>query len=231
MRFSQLILTIPIILFATFACTQSDSGLTKEVQLYSLVDSASYAIGFQNGNRLSSQGFPNVAFNAYVAGFMNGVDGDENQIPEAEMRAMFQRFNQFIQDKIKNENRLEAEEFFAENRNKEGVRETASGLQYKVIKEGDGLKPLPQNTVVVMYEGRLIDGTIFDSNYGSGEPAELVLGQMIPGWIEGIQLMNVGSEYEFYIPSDLAYGENPRPGGPIMPNDALIFKVELLDIK
>lgn len=81
-----------------------------------------------------------------------------------------------------------------------------------------------------MYEGRLIDGSIFDTTYDTGQPSEFVVGQVIAGWIEGLQLMSVGAEFEFYIPNDLAYGENPRPGGVIMPGDALIFKVELLEI-
>lgn len=231
MRISHIFLTVTLLSISTLACSQSEPEFSKETELYSLVDSASYAIGFQNGNRLESQSFPNVAIDAYVAGFMTGLADEENKISDEELRPMFQKFNEFILDKIKTENRLEAEEFFEENRDKEGVMETQSGLQYKVLTEGDGVKPLAQNTVVVMYEGRLIDGTIFDSNYGSDEPAEWVLGQMIPGWIEGLQLMNAGAEYEFYIPSDLAYGENPRPGGAILPNDALIFKIKLLEVK
>jgi FKBP-type peptidyl-prolyl cis-trans isomerase len=231
MRFTPIILSITILSFISLACSEQNPAPNKEVELYSLVDSASYAIGFQNGNRLGTQGFPDVSLDAYVAGFMSGIDEDENKISDAEMQPMFQRFNEYIIDKIKAENTLEAESFFAENKVKEGVIETDSGLQYKVIKEGEGQKPTPENTIVVMYEGRLIDGTIFDSNYGSGEPAEWVLGQMIPGWIEGVQLMSAGAEYEFFIPSELAYGENPRPGGAIMPNDALIFKIELLEVK
>lgn len=231
MRFYHSLSTIILSSFILFACSSPEKEFSTDTALNSLVDSASYAIAFQNGSRLSSQGFPDVNVDAYVAGFLNGLNGDEHRISEGELLPMFQKFNTFIQDKIKTENRLEAEEFFENNRKKDGVIETESGLQLKVLKEGDGPKPLPQNTVVVMYEGRLIDGTIFDSNYGSGNPAEYVLGQMIPGWIEGLQLMKVGGEYELYVPSELAYGENPRPGGAIMPNDALIFKIELLEVK
>lgn len=196
-----------------------------------MVDSVSYAIGYQNGNRLGKQGFPDVEMEAYISGFLSGIDNDENSISEAELRPLFVRFNEFLTDKMKNENQLEAEAFFAENKLQEGVVESETGLQYKILVESEGERPTPENTIVVMYEGRLLDGTIFDTTYGDNQPAEFVLGQVIPGWIEGMQLMTVGSTFEFYIPSDLAYGENPRPGGPIQPNDALIFKVELLEIK
>ena len=111
---------------------------------------------------------------------------------------------------------------------------TESGLQYKVIEEGTGLQPTPEDSVVVQYEGTLIDGTRFDGTYDAmgnpGDPAKFLLGGVIPGWIEGLQLMKEGSTYMFYIPSELAYGENPRPGGAIEPNDALIFKVEMLKV-
>ncbi len=117
--------------------------------------------------------------------------------------------------------------FLAKNKTESGVMTTASGLQYKVIKEGTGPKPTMSQTVKVNYEGSLIDGTIFDSSYQRGEPIEFGVTQVIAGWTEGLQLMSVGSIYMFYIPSELAYG--PRgAGGLIGPNETLIFKVELL---
>jgi FKBP-type peptidyl-prolyl cis-trans isomerase len=230
MRYLNLSICTLVILFSTFACTQPQESSPKDVQLNTLIDSASYSVGFQNGNQLGRLGFDDVNLDSYLAGFRTGVAQEEKILTDDEMRAMFTEFNQFIKDRIVNENKLEEEEFLAENRNIEGVIETDSGLQYKVIREGDGQKPLAQNKISVMYEGRLIDGTIFDTSYDDGQPSEFILGQVIPGWIEGIQLMNVGSEFEFYIPSSLGYGENPRPGSVIMPGDALIFKVELLDI-
>src|SRR5688572_6631726 len=122
----------------------------------------------------------------------------------------------------------EGEDFLAANKSKEGVKSTATGLQYKVIKEGKGPKPKPTDVVKVHYRGTLLNGTEFDSSYKRGEPVEFPLGQVIPGWTEGVQLMTVGSKYQFFIPGDLAYGERGNQGIP--PNSTLQFEVELLEI-
>ena len=122
------------------------------------------------------------------------------------------------------------EKFLFDNRTKEGVKTTASGLQYKVINEGTGRKPRSYETVKVHYRGTLIDGTEFDSSYSRNEPISFALSQVIAGWTEGLQIMPIGSKYMFYIPSELAYGSR-EVGGTIKPNSALIFEVELLDIK
>jgi len=127
-------------------------------------------------------------------------------------------------------NRTEGEAYLAENRNKPGVITTASGLQYEVIVQGNGAKPAATDEVRVHYEGSLLDGTVFDSSYSRGEPIEFPLNMVIPGWTEGVQLMNTGSTYRFVIPSDLAYGPSGA-GGAIPPNATLIFKVELLSFK
>ena len=122
------------------------------------------------------------------------------------------------------------EAFLKENAKKDGVKTTASGLQYKVLKEGEGKSPKATDTVKVNYEGKLIDGKVFDSSYKRGEPIEFGLNQVIPGWTEGVQLMKEGATYEFTIPSKLAYGERGA-GGEIPPNATLIFKVELIKVK
>ncbi len=126
-----------------------------------------------------------------------------------------------------------AEAFLADNEKKDGVTSTDSGLQYKVLAEGDaeGESPSEANVVRVHYEGRLLNGTVFDSSYDRGEPAEFPLGRVIPGWIEGVQLMSVGDKYQFYIKPELAYGARGTPGGPIGPNELLVFDVELLEVK
>jgi FKBP-type peptidyl-prolyl cis-trans isomerase FkpA len=126
-------------------------------------------------------------------------------------------------------NKAAGEAFLAENRTKPGVQTTASGLQYKVITEGKGRKPTESDQVKVHYTGTLIDGTKFDSSHDRGQPATFPLNGVIPGWTEGLQLMNVGSKYMLYIPSELAYGERGTPG-PIGPNATLVFEVELLEI-
>lgn len=230
MRKQSLGLCITVLLFGGFACTQPQYEIQTDVDLNTLIDSASYVVGFQTGNRLASQGFRDISPEKYMAGFVEAVEQGENKIDAGEIRALFARLNDYLMDKTLVENAEEESVFFTENRTKPGVVETDSGLQYKIIREGEGQKPFAQNSVRVMYEGRLIDGSIFDTTYDTGQPSEFVVGQVIAGWIEGLQLMSVGAEFEFYIPNDLAYGENPRPGGVIMPGDALIFKVELLEI-
>ena len=114
---------------------------------------------------------------------------------------------------------------------KEGVIVDSTGLQYKVLVEGNGAKPTATDIVKVHYHGTLIDGTVFDSSVERGEPTSFQLNRVIRGWTIGVQKMSIGSKYIFYIPSDLAYGVNVRPGGPIGPNETLIFEVELLDIE
>lgn len=120
--------------------------------------------------------------------------------------------------------------FLADNAKKPGVQTTASGLQYQIVTEGKGAKPTESDVVKVQYKGTELDGKVFDSSYDRGEPAMIPLGQVVPGWREGILLMPVGSKYKFWIPSKLAYGETPPPGAPFGPNATLAFEVELLDI-
>ncbi len=125
---------------------------------------------------------------------------------------------------------LPAEDFLAKNKERHGVITTASGLQYEVLKQGAGEHPLPSDTVAVMYEGKLSDGTVFDSSYQRGQPAIFPVGGVIPGWTEGLQLMTPGAKYRFVIPSELGYGPEGA-GGVIPPNAVLQFDVELLGIK
>jgi FKBP-type peptidyl-prolyl cis-trans isomerase len=123
------------------------------------------------------------------------------------------------------------ESFLKENATKEGVKTTASGLQYKALKEGEGKSPKATDTVSVHYKGTLIDGKEFDSSYKRGTPTEFPLNRVIKGWTEGLQLMKEGAKYQFFIPAKLAYGENPPPGSGIPANSVLIFEVELLKVQ
>lgn len=141
------------------------------------------------------------------------------------MQAQQQQRNQ----RLAAENKAAGDAFLAQNRGKSGVQVTDSGLQYQVVRQGSGTRPTANSTVRVNYEGRLLDGTVFDSSYERGEPAQFPLRNVIPGWTEGLQLMQPGAEYTFWIPAELAYGERPNPG-PIPPNATLVFKVELLDV-
>jgi len=127
-------------------------------------------------------------------------------------------------------NKAAGDKFLADNKGKPGVKVTASGLQYVVLKQGQGKKPGPNDQVKVHYLGTLIDGTKFDSSYDRGQPAEFALNGVIPGWTEALQLMNQGSKYKLFIPANLAYGESDPPG-PIGPNSTLVFEVELVEVK
>jgi len=165
------------------------------------------------------------------------TEGAKPLMTEDEIKTTIQAFGQKLMAKreedqkaLGEKNKTASESYMAENAKKEGVKTTASGLQYKVITEGKGAKPKADEVVEVNYKGTLIDGTEFDSSYKRGQPVTFPVNGVIPGWTEALQLMPVGSKYELYIPSDLAYGPGGT-GGVIGPNQALVFEVELLDIK
>ena len=151
----------------------------------------------------------------------------QNILRDLSMSLEDQEADRMAEESLKNLE--EGRKFLEENAKKEGVISLETGLQYEVIAMGDGPKPDDTSTVSVFYEGTLIDGTIFDSSYESGDTVSFPLNGVIPGWTEGLQLMPVGSTFMFYIPSNLAYG--PKPMGPIPANSTLIFKVELLDVE
>ena len=165
------------------------------------------------------------------------VNGGKPELPPAEYADLMQELRRTINDAVKRHNTAvaakcrEAEEkFLAENAKKEGVVTTKSGLQYQILKNGSGRKPSRDDVVRVHYEGKLLNGNVFDSSIARNEPAEFPLGQVIPGWTEGVQLMPVGAKYRFFIPAALAYGEHGA-GNAVPPHSTLIFDVELLDIK
>ncbi len=208
----------------------------KKAELKTQKQKASYGIGMDIGKNFKDQ-FPDVDVNALVMGFKDALAGNKPAIADSELTNVMQAFQQEMVQKRSermavqsDKNKKEGEAFLAENKKKEGVVTTPSGLQYKIIKAGSGRKPTPSDTVVCNYRGTLINGKEFDSSYKRGQPASFVLGQVIPGWIEGLQLMPIGSKYEFFIPANLAYGERGA-GADIGPGATLIFEVELLDIK
>jgi FKBP-type peptidyl-prolyl cis-trans isomerase FklB len=162
------------------------------------------------------------------------VLGDKKpQLTQDEMQKVMETFQQKQMEKqmaAGDKNEKAGQDFLAANKKKEGVTETASGLQYKVVKPGSGDKAKATDTVVVHYKGTLINGTEFDSSYKRNEPATFPVNRVIPGWTEALQLMNVGSKYQLAIPSKLAYGQRGA-GGAIGPNETLLFDVELIEIK
>ncbi len=210
------------------ACNQQP-GAKKEVKLDTDLDSVCYAIGIDIATNLKKSGFDEINSAAIAKGFDDiFAEVDPLIDPASANRYVMEYFNKARAKKGK-ENLKEAEEFLAENGTKEGVQTTESGLQYKIIKQGDGPVPLETDMVKVIYRGTLIDGQEFDASK-EDNPAQFRVNGVIKGWTEALQLMPVGSKWELYIHPDLAYGENPRPGGVIEANDLLIFEIELLEI-
>jgi len=194
-----------------------------------------YIIGMDIGKSLREQG-TSVDLDALVDAIKATYKGEELAMSAEEADAIRQDYVQKRQaaqqaeaDATGQANLAEGQKFLAENKTKEGVITTETGLQYKVLGMGDGAKPAATDTVKVHYSGKLLDGTEFDSSYARNEPISFALNRVIPGWTEGVQLMPVGSKFVFYIAPELAYGENG--GGPIPPNSTLVFEVELLDIE
>lgn len=201
----------------------------------SATEKVGYSLGFMmaEGNKEAVQ---DLNLDTFEQGFRDGYEGKESALTQEQMEEVLMTYQQeqeekFVQDmQTKAEdNKAKGEAFLAENAKKEGVQVTDTGLQYKVLEAGSGKSPKATDIVEVNYEGKLIDGTVFDSSYERGEPIEFPLNQVIAGWTEGLQLMKEGGKYEFYIPADIAYGEAGNAG--IEPNSTLIFTVELLSVK
>lgn len=219
------------------ACNQQGKSADhSSLKLDTDAKKGSYAIGMSIGHTLMHSG-AQVDFDAFVAG---ARDAFEDKKPMLDAQAANKARQDFMsreaasrmakEKKLADANEKASEAFLAANKKKPGVKTTASGLEYKVIKQGTGPKPKDTDTVTVNYRGTLTDGTEFDSSYKRGEPTTFALKQVIPGWTEGLQLMPVGSKYEFYIPAKLAYGSHGA-GGVIGPNQVLVFDVDLLKIE
>jgi FKBP-type peptidyl-prolyl cis-trans isomerase FklB len=207
-------------------------GEEKPPQLKDQKDKASYSIGLNVGFTLKRQNL-DLNADAFMAGFKDSMSGRKPLLTEQEVKDTMMAFEKEMQDKQEAAGKKSAgdgEKFLVENKTKDGVKTTASGLQYKVIKEGTGAQPKANDTVSVNYRGTLIDGTEFDSSYKRGQPATFPVSGVIKGWTEALQLMKAGSKYQLYIPAGLAYGERGA-GRDIAPNSTLIFEVELLDVK
>lgn len=212
------------------------TGATKK-PLKTELDSVSYAIGMDVARNVKTS-FDDFDHELFIQGFTNFSDSTDILLEQADAQKVVQAYFQKKQQEKAAErqaagqkNKEEGEAFLAENKAKDGVQTTESGLQYIVLKEGTGAQPTTASKVKVHYHGTLLDGTVFDSSVDRGEPAEFGVTQVIKGWTEGLQLMKEGAKYKFFVPQGLAYGANPRPGGAIQPYATLIFDVELLEVK
>lgn len=200
------------------------------------MDKNSYALGMSIAHNMLSSGIKEVNFEDFTAGIKAVLTGEEPAVSFQEAGKLLDKYFAEIEtakraeaDAMGAAMREEGEAFFKVNAGNEGVVTLPSGLQYKVLSEGTGKKPSASSKVRCHYEGRLLNGVKFDSSYDRGEPAVFGLNQVIRGWTEGVQLMSEGAKYEFYIPYDLAYGENGAPGA-IPPYAALKFIVELIEV-
>ncbi len=193
------------------------------------MDKISYALGLSIGNNFLASGVKSLNINDFSKAIESVLKGSQPEMPYEEAKQVINDyFTELHEDKM-NLNRDAGEEFLQVNKEKPGIVVLPSGLQYEVVSEGTGSKPKASDNVKCHYEGRLIDGRVFDSSIKRGQPATFPLNQVIKGWTEGLQLMSVGSKYRFFIPSDLGYGPSGA-GEMIEPNSVLVFDVELLDI-
>ncbi len=190
----------------------------------------SYCVGMSLAGSLKQQNLGSLSPEILAEAISDAFEGKSLKYTPQEADQIIQNFLRLESEKQFGANKEAGEAFLAENKNKEGVQTTASGLQYEIVEEGNGDKPSATSQVTVHYHGTLIDGTVFDSSVSRGEPATFGVNQVIPGWTEALQLMSKGAKYRLYIPQELAYGANPHPGGPIQPYMALIFDVELIEI-
>ncbi len=230
-----IILIIAIV--ALNACEQpnSSSSSSNIESLQSEADSISYSIGLDIGKNLKQGNLDSISLNALFTGISDGYWEKEGLMNKQDADNYIRTYFQARQQKIAQENQKKAdenlkkaEEFLAENKDKEGVITTESGLQYEIIKEGNGPVPEKTDRVSVYYTGKRLDGTVFDETE-EGSPATFNVGGVIKGWTEALLMMPVGSKWKLYVPPSLGYGQQAR--GDIQPNDLLIFEVELVDIE
>ncbi len=195
------------------------------------IDTVSYYLGIAIGKQMQPSGISGVNYELFAKGFEEAITQNKDlKLTDEQVGMYLQTYFQDLQMKESEKNAEEGKKYMEENKKKPGVQTTPSGLQYEVIKQGTGAKPVAESEVTVHYTGTTIDGNIFDSSIERGQPATFKLNEVIPGWTEGIQLMSVGSKFKLYIPSELAYGANPQ-SPKIKPNSVLIFDVELLEVK
>lgn len=234
-----IVILMSVLLLAVIGCQSGNAGEGSgdvEVTLDTEKNKASYAIGFNMGQQVRNIK-DHVDINAILMGLKDGIAGDDSaKMTPDEIREIMTAFQKRVsaimgeQRKAQGaKNKVDGEKFLAENAKKEGVITTKSGLQYVVIKEGTGATPKATDKITAHYEGTFLDGKMFQSSYKMNRPFTFALNSVVPGWIEGIQLMKVGGKYKFFIPYNLAYGEQGNRGIP--PFSTLIFVIELVSIE
>jgi len=232
---TNLLAIIAVLGLFAFACQQGGEFKPKNVQLTNSADSVSYCIGLDIATSLKRDSFnAEMNLDALLMGLFQELNSDSTiSIDMMQRRAVIQSYFTLKRERDMErkfgKNRIAGEKFLAENKNKEGVITTASGLQYQIITEGTGDIPQPTDRVKVHYHGTLIDGTVFDTTEGKEEPVTLIANRVIQGWQEALILMPVGSKWKLFIPQELAYGMQPQ-GQIIAPFSALIFDIELVEI-
>lgn len=224
----KLILAVLVASSILLSCKGQDKPAEGEAPKASKKD-VSYAFGVAIGNSLK-EAYVSLDYSSFLKGIKDVLDKDKPAIDMEKAQEIIQTAVMEAQEKKNTENAEKEKTFLAENGKKDGVKTTESGLQYVVLTEGTGEKPKATDTVKVHYNGTFTDGKTFDSSVERGEPAEFVVQEVIPGWVEALQLMPVGSKYKLFIPSSLAYGEEGA-GGVIPPFSTLVFEVELLSIE
>lgn len=224
------------------SCLLASSGIGQEkvnIQLQQSgpkpADIAAYKIGNDMGSQLKAGGLQaeDLASADFLAGFVDALKGADSRVTDAEVEKALTELGKKIEarmQQVAKDNLAKATAFLEQNKKQQGVVALPSGLQYQVVKQGSGATPKPDSTVMVHYEGKLIDGSVFDSSIKAGEPRSFRVNQVVPGWTEALTRMKAGDKWKLVIPPNLGYGERGIPGA-IPPNSALVFDVELLEVK
>lgn len=215
---------LSIVVVVVMVCSARGQEMNNEL------DSVSYSLGLLVAKNLKDQGLTKINSELFLKAINDIINNGETLLTASEAEACFAHFQDKQKGMFGSDNRTAGEQFLAENAKKEGVIVLDNGLQYEVITMGEGPKPTVTDKVYTHYHGMLIDGTVFDSSVDRGEPIEFPLNRVISGWTEILQLMPVGSKWRVYIPYDLAYGERGA-GADIGPFSALIFEIELIEIR
>lgn len=224
------IVTALMILALFGSCNKKLTSTGENVSLKDINDSVSYSLGVSIGKTLARDAFDSIRVDVLAHAMEKAMGTDSLLLNEQTSQEVIQSYMMFKRMQKGEKNLQEGKKFLDENRTKEGVVQLPSGLQYMVVREGTGAKPLAADMVTVHYHGTLIDGTVFDSSIERKQPSQFRVNEVIPGWTEVLQLMPVGSKWKVFIPYNLAYGEQGA-GGKIGPNSALVFDIDLISIE